>query len=73
MTYSIDAHFDGQFIVPDQPVQLPVGQRLRVQVEVAEPSAAPFADLLCFAADLPDAPRDLSTQHDPYLYGSPKR
>ncbi len=71
MTHSISAHFDGRFIVPDEPVQLPVGQPLRVQVELAE--AAPrFAELLRFASDLPDAPVDLSTQHDHYLYGTPK-
>jgi len=73
MTRSITAHFDGQFIVPDEPVQLPVGQRLRVQVELAEPTPAPFADLLRFARDLPDAPADLAAQHDHYLYGTPKR
>ena len=66
MTRSISAHFDGRFIVPDEPVQLPVGQPLRVRVELAE--AAPrFAELLGFASDLPDAPPDLSAQHDPYL------
>jgi hypothetical protein len=29
--------------------------------------------LLRFASDLPDAPSDLSAQHDHYLYGTPKR
>jgi hypothetical protein len=73
MTQSITAHFDGRFIVPDEPVQLPVGQPLRVHIEVTEPSPARFADLLRFASDLPDAPPDLSAQHDHYLYGTPKR
>jgi hypothetical protein len=73
MTQSITAHFDGQFIVPDEPLQLPVGQRLRVHVEVVESSPARFADFLRFAADLPDAPPDLSAQHDHYLYGTPKQ
>lgn len=54
MTRTIKAHFDGKVIVPDEPVQLPVGQPITVHVEVSE---APFADLLRFAADLPDAPR----------------
>jgi hypothetical protein len=72
VTHAIAAHFDGQVIVPDEPVQLPVGQPLRVRVEVVE--AAPrFADLLDFAKDLPGAPADLSAQHDHYLYGTPKR
>ena len=74
MTQTIAAHFDGRVIVPDEPVQLRAGQPLRVQLQlVPEPSAAPFAELLRFAADLPDAPTDLSEQHDHYLYGSPKR
>jgi hypothetical protein len=73
MTHAIAAHFDGRFIVPDEPVQLPVGQPLRVHIELAEVSPPRFADLLGFAADLPDAPADLSAQHDHYLYGTPKR
>ena len=73
MSQSIAAHFDGQVIVPDEPVQLPVGQRLRVSIELAEPAPPRFAGLLRFASDLPDAPPDLSAQHDHYLYGTPKR
>ncbi len=71
MTQSLSAHFDGRFIVPDEPVQLPVGRALRVQVELVE-DAPRFAELLRFAGDLPDAPADLSAQHDHYLYGAPK-
>jgi hypothetical protein len=70
---TISAHFDGKVIVPDEPVELPTGQRLRVHLEPNESSDAPFADLLQFEADLPDAPSDLAAQHDHYLYGTPKR
>jgi hypothetical protein len=73
MTHSLTGHFDGQFIVPDEPVQLPVGQPLRIRVELVEPSSPRFAELLRLASDLPDAPPDLSVQHDHYLYGAPKR
>lgn len=73
MTQTITAHFDGKVIVPDEPVQFPVGQPLRVRVEVADVPAPRFADLLKFAADLPDAPPDLAAQHDHHLYGTPKR
>jgi hypothetical protein len=73
MTHSLAAHFDGQVIVPDEPVQLPIGQQFRVHIELVEPSAPQFAELLRFASDLPDAPPDLSVQHDHYLYGTPKR
>ena len=37
MTQSLNAHFDGKVIVPDEPVKLPVGQPLCVQVEVGKP------------------------------------
>ena len=73
MSEIIAAHFDGKVIVPDEPVQLPVGQPLRLRVEIAESPPARFADFLQLAADLPDAPPDLAAQHDHYLYGSPKQ
>ncbi len=73
MTQTITGHFDGKVIIPDEAMQLPVGQPLRIHVELAETPPAGFADLLRFAADLPDAPTDLGAQHDHYLYGSPKR
>ena len=73
MPNSIAAHFDGRAIVPDEPLDLPTGQRLRVQIEAEAASSKPgaFADLLELAADLPDAPADLAAQHDHYLYGTP--
>jgi hypothetical protein len=73
MTQTIAAHFDGKVIVPDELVQLPVGQPLRIRLELADSPSPRFADLLDFAADLPDAPPDLAAQHDHYLYGSPPR
>jgi hypothetical protein len=33
MTKSLLAHFDGKVIVPDEPLKLPVGKRLRVRIE----------------------------------------
>jgi hypothetical protein len=73
MTQTITAHFDGKVIVPDEPVQLPVGQPLTVHLELADGAEPRFAEFLNFAADLPDAPSDLAFQHDHYLYGTPKR
>lgn len=73
MNKVIAAHFDGQFIVPDEPVELPVGQPLRVQLEIASEARPRFADLLRFAVDSPDIPSDLAYQHDHYLYGTPKK
>ena len=38
MTKTFRAHFDGKVIVPDEPVDLPLNQRLIVQVEI-EPAS----------------------------------
>ena len=70
---SITGHFDGNVIVPDEPLKLPVGQRVEMEIRSVEPQTSRFADLAQFAADLPDAPSDLASQHDHYLYGTPKQ
>jgi hypothetical protein len=73
MTQVIRGHFDGKFIVPDEPIQFPVGQPLVIGLSRVDEKPGRFADLAGLAADLPDSPTDLSTQHDHYLYGTPKR
>lgn len=73
MTQTLTVRFDGKVLIPDGPVDLPVGQPLKVQLEFPDNAAPRFADLVQFAADLPDAPTDLASQHDHYLYGSPKK
>jgi hypothetical protein len=73
MSQIIKAHFDGKVIVPDEPIELPVGKSLNVHVELIDAESAPFADLLDFGVDAPDVPPDLGAQHDHYLYGTPKR
>jgi hypothetical protein len=35
MNRIITGHFDGKVIVPEKPVKLPVGKRLRIQIELA--------------------------------------
>jgi hypothetical protein len=37
MTQSLVAHFDGNVIVPDEPVELQVGQPLRIAVAIEPP------------------------------------
>lgn len=69
---SFSAHFDGRVIIPDQPISLPVGQKLRLTVEADAEQPPQFAAFADFAADLPDSPGVLSVQHDAYLYGNPK-
>jgi hypothetical protein len=45
MTRSLTAHFDGKVIVPDEPVQLPIGQPLRVVIEVQPATDRPRRQL----------------------------
>lgn len=73
MEQTIQAHFDGTAIIPDEPVNLESGQKLLVKIEIADESAPPHAHLHDLARSFPDAPRDLAEQHDHYLYGTPKR
>jgi hypothetical protein len=37
MTKTITGHFDGKVIIPEKPVKLPVGKRLRITVELVAP------------------------------------
>jgi hypothetical protein len=73
MTQTLLAHFDGKVIVPDEPVEFPVGQQLRVRLEIADVDSPRFASLLQFESELPDAPTDLAANHDHYLYGNPQK
>src|SRR2546426_796973 len=41
MSQIIIAHFDGKVLIPDEPVQLPVGQPLRLTVETSNALAPP--------------------------------
>lgn len=77
---SIKAHFDGRVFVPDQPVDLPNGQRVQIQVEPANSTSSTIRpslpDLLSELRGLPensDWPTDGASQHDHYLYGTSKR
>jgi hypothetical protein len=37
------AHFDGHVLIPEGPVDLPKGQTLRLEVQVASPTTLPVA------------------------------
>lgn len=37
---AIKAHYDGKYLVPDEPLELPRGKPLLVQVEIARDSAS---------------------------------
>ena len=72
---TITAHFNGQVFVPDGPVDLPVGHRVRVVLEPSDGTTKPLAGLLAQLQQLPanpDWPADGAAQHNHYLYGTPK-
>jgi len=75
---TINAHFDGKVIVPDQPLDLPPNQPLVVQIEpVSAPGVpveeSPLTWLAGNAVESDTLPADLADQHDHYLYGSPSK
>lgn len=75
---AIKAHFDGKYLVPDEPVDLPRQKHLRVEVEVLDSLAeGPPCSVLDWlgdnAVDDPSLPVDLAVNHDHYLYGTPKK
>jgi hypothetical protein len=68
MTEILKVHFDGRFLVPDEPVDLPVGCSLVVQVVRAradEPGRKPLAKLAEPARSLPADP---GAPREPMLY-----
>lgn len=73
------AHFDGEVLIPDGPVDLPTGCVLEVRaapVPVSEGRDLPLRRLAATVGGLPDNPEDPTDgarQHDHYLYGTPKR
>jgi hypothetical protein len=77
---AFNAHFDGKVIVPEHAVDLPRDRSFVVSVEVSgneDPSGenAPLHALQWIAENAVDdeLPSDLSSQHDHYLYGTPKK
>ena len=77
---NFNARFDGKVIVPEQAVNLPRDRSLIVHVEAFSEADGKFKDspqsaLQWLAENAVDDELsvDLSTQHDHYLYGMPKR
>ncbi|MCY3022372.1 MAG: hypothetical protein NTW87_25610 [Planctomycetota bacterium] len=82
---AIRAHYDGKYVVPDEPVQLPKNRPLNVQIDVVDDAGAPgdgrqvsefLRELAELGERLPadaELPVDGAAQHDHYLYGTPKR
>jgi hypothetical protein len=74
---TVNAHFDGKAIIPDEPLDLPPYQALVVQIERAGTGetvdGSALAWLAANAVGSDDLPTDLADQHDHYLYGSPAK
>lgn len=65
----------------DDPVSLPEGAKVRIELDPAPAEEAGQADqpetlgqkLMKYAGLIQDAPPDLARQHDHYLHGTPKK
>ncbi len=75
MSRIVTAVFDGQNLRFDAPLELEPNTRYRVtlEAETATESAETAWDVLARYAGTVDAPADWSSEHDHYLYGTPKR
>ncbi|UFP94681.1 antitoxin family protein [Gloeobacter morelensis] len=75
MSTVVTVIFDGQVFRPEVPLDLEPNRRYRVTIEPAPaPNTATDAwDLLADLAGTIEAPPDWSSEHDHYLYGTPKR
>jgi hypothetical protein len=77
MVYS--GHIKNGVIVFDQPVALPEGLEVSVEVPATAPTKTPeerlppTQSLLKYAGKAVGLPEDASENHDHYLYGTPKR
>jgi hypothetical protein len=74
------AHFNGKYLLPEEPVNLPTDKPLRVTVEevptaVRPPggSVAAIFDGIESECGLMEGPENWALELDHYLYGAPKR
>ena len=74
MSQTITAVFDGEVLRPDTPLDLEPNARYVLTIQPA-PSRGEHNvwDTLERLAGTVDAPPDWSSEHDHYLYGTPKR
>jgi len=75
---TVNAHFDGKVIIPDEPLDLQPNQALIVKIErVGEASESVEESALTWlaanATDSAELANDLADQHDHYLYGHPTK
>jgi hypothetical protein len=72
------AQFDGRVLIPENPVELPVGRTLDISATPTEATAETEPALVRLAKlaeqfpENPQLPSDGAAEHDHYLYGRPK-
>lgn len=71
---TINAHFDGKVIVPDEPLDLPLNQALQLEIQpvAGEDSPSENSALTWIAAHAVESDalaEDLADRHDFYLCG----
>jgi hypothetical protein len=73
-----NGHVENGMVVFDQPVTLPEGTEVRIELIVRDRNvsvdgptlAEQFSNLI---GAVPELPPDMAKQHDHYLHGAPKR
>ena len=76
MAITIDATYENGVLKPAQPLPLSENEKVRVTVE---PACPPIWERIAALADdatpeeLATPPTDGASQHDHYIYGTPKR
>ena len=75
MSQTLTAVFDGNVLRPDSPLNLEPNKRYVITIQsVEQPVAQENAwDVLEAMTGTVAAPSDWSSEHDHYLYGTPKR
>ena len=78
MSKILTVTFDGSVLRPDTPLELEPNKRYVITIvsednNSSQVTAADAWDVLEDLAGTVDAPDDWASQHDHYLYGTPKR
>ena len=75
MTRSITVFFDGNVLRPESPLDLEPNAHyvVTIQTETNEPMAQSAWDVLETLTGIVEAPTDWASEHDHYLYGTPRR
>jgi hypothetical protein len=76
MSITIDAVFDGEVLRPQSPLPLVLNQHYSVTIEDAPIAVSGTEDAWSVLRELAgtyDGPTDWSSEHDHYIYGTPKR